>query len=84
VSINETLSRTIITGISVMGVLLLMLFTAGPVLQGFVFTMLLGTIIGTYSSIYIASSFVIWFLEKRHKISKDIIKSDSKKTVATA
>lgn len=83
VSINETLSRTIITGISVMGVLFLMLFTAGQVLQGFVFTMLIGSIIGTYSSIYIASSFVIWFLEKRHKISKDIIKYDNKKAVVT-
>ena len=68
-SINETLSRTINTVLTVVLVLVAMVFLAGPVLQGFAFTMLIGIIIGTYSSIYIASSGVIYWLEKVHKIS---------------
>ncbi len=83
VSINETLSRTINTVITVVAVLLSIVIFGGPVLQGFAFTMLIGILVGTYSSIYIASSFVLWFLEKRHKITHDE-KVDSKKAVAIA
>ena len=68
-SINETLSRTINTVLTVVLVLITMVLLAGPVLQGFSFTMLIGIIIGTYSSIYIASSFVIFYLEKVKKVS---------------
>ena len=64
-SMNETLSRTINTGMSVIVVLGIMVFTAGPVLQGFCFTMLIGIIVGTYSSIYVASSYVIYVVEKK-------------------
>lgn len=66
-SINETLSRTINTVLTVVIVLTTMVLVAGPVLQGFSFTMLIGVITGTYSSIYIASSFVIWYTEKYGK-----------------
>lgn len=68
-SLNETLSRTINTGLSVIVVLIIMVFTAGPVLQGFAFTMLIGIIVGTYSSVYVASSYVIWVVER--KLRKD-------------
>ncbi|ROL61960.1 protein translocase subunit SecF [Bacteroidetes/Chlorobi group bacterium ChocPot_Mid] len=67
-SINETLSRTINTVITVVLVLITLVFLGGPVLQGFAFTMLVGIITGTYSSIYIASSFVIWFMQKVKKV----------------
>lgn len=66
-SINETLSRTVNTVMTVVLVLLVLVFFGGPVLQGFAFTMLLGIVIGTYSSVYIASSFVIWYLKKTGK-----------------
>jgi preprotein translocase SecF subunit len=68
VSINETLSRTINTVLSVVLVLITITLLGGPVLQGFSFTMLIGIITGTYSSIYIACSFVIWYLEKIKKV----------------
>ena len=68
-SINETLSRTINTVFTVVLVLLALVLLGGPVLQGFAFTMLIGIITGTYSSIYIASSYVIWHMEKVQKIS---------------
>lgn len=67
-SVNETLSRTINTVLTVVLVLLAMVVLSGPVLEGFAFTMLIGIIVGTYSSIYIASSFVIWYLEKVKKV----------------
>lgn len=82
-SINETLSRTINTVLTVVMVLVTLVLVAGPVLQGFAFTMLVGVIVGTYSSIYIASSFVIWFLEKVKKVKFE--EETTKKTaVSTA
>ena len=67
-SINETLSRTIITGVSVLGALLVLVFFGGDVLEGFASTMFIGIVIGTYSSIWIASSFVIWYSDRiKHK-----------------
>ena len=70
-SVNETLSRTINTVLTVVLVLFAMVVLSGPVLEGFAFTMLIGIIVGTYSSIYIASSFVIWYLEKVKKVNFD-------------
>jgi preprotein translocase SecF subunit len=67
-SINETLSRTINTVATVVLVLLTMVLLGGEVLQGFAFTMLVGIVTGTYSSIYIASSFVVWFVQKVQKV----------------
>lgn len=67
-SINETLSRTVITGGSVILVLFVLIFFGGEVNRGFAFTFLIGTIIGTYSSIYIASAFVFdWSMRKSKK-----------------
>ena len=67
-SINETLSRTVNTTITSVLALITIILFGGPVLQGFAFTMLVGFVVGTYSSIYIASSFVIWYLEKVKKV----------------
>ena len=58
-SVNQTLSRTIITaGTTFLSVMALYLF-GGEVLEGFAFTMLVGIISGTYSTIFIASSIAI-------------------------
>ncbi len=67
-SINETLSRTIITVLTTAIVLVIVVLFSGPVLQGFGFTMLVGLFAGTYSSFYISTGFVIWFNEKVRKI----------------
>ncbi len=77
-SINETLSRTINTVGTTVTVLLVLLLFGGPVLQGFAFTMFLGLTFGTYSSVYIASSFVIWYTEKVKKV--DLTIESTKKT----
>jgi len=61
VSVNQTLGRTIITaGTALLSVLALYLF-GGEVLHGFAFTMLVGIVTGTYSSVFIAAAIVlIW------------------------
>lgn len=58
-SINETLSRTIITNGSIFLVLLILLIFGGEVNRGFAFAMTIGSIVGTYSTVYIASSIVL-------------------------
>lgn len=67
-SINETLPRTINTSLTVALVLVILLIFSGDVLRGFAFTMLVGIITGTYSSIYIASAFVVDVLIKQRKL----------------
>jgi len=58
-SINETLSRTIITSLTTLLALLSIFFFGGKILQGFSFAMILGVIFGTYSSIFIANPILI-------------------------
>lgn len=55
-AINETLSRTIMTAATTMLVLLVLLFVGGDVIHGFALALVIGVIVGTYSSIYIASN----------------------------
>lgn len=60
-SINQTLTRTLIaSGVTFLAVLGLFLF-GGEVLRGFGFTMVVGIIVGTYSTIYIATPIVVWW-----------------------
>jgi preprotein translocase subunit SecF len=66
-SVNQTLSRTIITaGTTFLAVLALYLF-GGEVLEGFAFTMLVGIISGTYSTIFIAAAIAIILGNKQTK-----------------
>ncbi len=58
-SINDTLSRTIITSGTAFAVLLALLIFGGEVTRGFAFAMLVGVVTGTYSSIYVASAIVV-------------------------
>jgi SecD/SecF fusion protein len=64
-SINDTLSRTILTGGTVLLTVLALYFFGGPVLNDFAFSFLVGVIIGTYSSIFIASPIVLWWTRAR-------------------
>jgi preprotein translocase subunit SecF len=58
-SVNQTLGRTVITsGVTFLAVLALFLF-GGEVLHGFAFTMLVGVVTGTYSTVFIAASIAI-------------------------
>jgi preprotein translocase subunit SecF len=66
-SINQTMSRTIITGITTLLTLFVLLLIGGDVLRAFAFTLFFGIIIGTYSSIFVASAFVLEYATKRKK-----------------
>jgi preprotein translocase SecF subunit len=64
-SINETLSRTVLTSVvTALAVLALYIFGTS-VIHGFAFAMLFGIVIGTYSSIFVASPLLLWFGVKR-------------------
>lgn len=60
-STNETLSRTILTSLTTLFVVLILLFVGGETLRGFSIAMVLGTILGTYSSIYLAMPLLQYF-----------------------
>ena len=64
-SVNQTLSRTILTVITVFLVLLALFFLGGSVIHDFAFALIVGVVTGTYSSIFIASAFVIYWKYKR-------------------
>lgn len=63
-SLNDTLSRTVITSVTTLFVVTVLFIFGGEVLKGFAFALVIGVILGTYSSLFVASSLVVEF-EKR-------------------
>ena len=75
ISINETLSRTIITSATTLLALLSIYFFGGEILKGFSLAMILGVVFGTYSSIYIANTVLV-----RLRVSqKTVLREDDSK-----
>lgn len=71
ISINETLSRTVLTSGTTLIVVLILYFFGGSVIHDFAFALLAGVIVGTYSSIFVASSVLVeWDLRKPEKRTK--------------
>lgn len=69
-AINETLSRTIMTSMVTLVVVLALFFFGGSLLHGFSLALLIGVIVGTYSSIYVAGSLSIFLgLKREHVVS---------------
>ena len=64
-TVNETLSRTVMTAVTTAIALTAMLVLGGDVVRGFVFAMLWGVFVGTYSTVYVAKSVVLWLGVKR-------------------
>ena len=60
-SINETLGRTMLTGGMTLVTVLALYIGGGPVLNDFALAILIGVLVGTYSSVFIASPIVLWF-----------------------
>ena len=71
ISVNETLSRTIITSLTTLLALFSIFILGGEILKGFSFAMILGVIIGTYSSIYVASPVLKYFKVTQKTLLKD-------------
>jgi preprotein translocase SecF subunit len=74
ISINQTLSRTLITSITTLLALVSIFIFGGAILKGFSFAMILGVIIGTYSSIYIANPILV----RLNVSQKTILKEEEK------
>ena len=70
-SINETLARTIITSVTTLLALLSIFILGGEILRGFSFAMILGVLIGTYSSIFVASPILKYFKVSYKTIEKE-------------
>ncbi len=70
-SINETLSRTVITSVTTLLALLSIFILGGEILRGFSFAMILGVIVGTYSSIFVASPLLKYLKVTSKTIDKD-------------
>lgn len=75
-SINETLSRTVMTSVTTLIALISLFVLGGDVIRGFVFAMILGVVIGTYSSVFVASAILNrlgvkrdWSKEAARKVS---------------
>jgi len=77
-SINETLGRTILTGGTTVLSVGALYFFGGTVLRDFAFAILIGIVIGTYSSIFIAAPIVLWWSRFRGKsIRKEVLESEA-------
>jgi SecD/SecF fusion protein len=87
-ALNATLSRTAVTGLSTMFVLIVLFIFGGEVIRGFSFAMLIGVIVGTYSSLFVATPIVVDSLtreEANDKATADAAAgSTSKPSEATA
>jgi preprotein translocase subunit SecF len=75
-SINDTLARTIITSVTTLLALLSIFILGGEILRGFSFAMILGVVIGTYSSIFVASPMLKFF-----KVSYKTLEKEEEKIV---
>ena len=77
-SINETLGRTILTGGTTLLSVGALYFFGGAVLRDFSFAILVGILVGTYSSIYIASPIVLWWSKVRGKsIRREVLEAET-------
>ena len=77
-SINETLGRTILTGGTTLLSVGALYFFGGAVLRDFSFAILVGILIGTYSSIFIASPIVLWWSKLRGKsIRREVLEAEA-------
>ncbi|MCC5914850.1 MAG: protein translocase subunit SecF, partial [Balneolaceae bacterium] len=69
-SLNDTLSRTVITSVTTLFVVTVLFIFGGEVLKGFAFALVLGVILGTYSSLFVASALVVEFQKRAMKKAK--------------
>jgi preprotein translocase SecF subunit len=69
-SINECLSRTVLTSVTTFFVAATLYFIGGPVIHDFAFALCFGVIVGTYSSMFIASPILVWWYERRIRDKK--------------
>jgi preprotein translocase subunit SecF len=72
VSINETLARTVMTSVTTLLALIALFVLGGDVIRGFIFAMIWGVVVGTYSSIFVASAILLRLGVKRDWSKPDV------------
>ena len=78
-SVNQTLSRTILTSVTTFIVVLILLLIGGEALHAFSYALCIGVLVGTYSSIFVASPSLVYLQEKaRMRREKHIAEASSK------
>jgi len=77
-AINQTMARTLITSFTTLIVVMVLLIFGGEVLRGFSFALFIGVLVGTYSSIYIASPIVVDLMKK--ELAAENLQDPAKKT----
>jgi SecD/SecF fusion protein len=75
-AINQTLSRTILTSLTVFIVVLILYAVGGEGIHGFAFALVVGVVAGSYSTIYIATPIVLW-MNRSAETSKSKVRSTS-------
>ncbi len=66
-SINQTLSRTLLTSLTTLIVVVLLYFFGGEGIHAFAFALVVGVIVGTYSSVFIASPILLWLIQRQEQ-----------------
>jgi SecD/SecF fusion protein len=80
-AINDTLSRTIMTSLTVFLTILILFIFGGEVTRGFAFAMLIGVVTGTYSSIFVAAPILVDFAKDKPLGEADLLGGNDTKTV---
>jgi SecD/SecF fusion protein len=81
-ALNETLSRTLLTGVTTLIVIFIMYAIGGDGLKGFSFCLFMGIVIGTYSSIFIASPVLVWLMNRTNPAAKRAIATSTRAATA--
>ena len=71
-SLNQTLSRTLLTSLTTFFVVAILYMFGGEGIHGFAFCLLVGVLVGTYSSIYVASPVLLWLMHREDKAAKAV------------
>ena len=84
-AINETLSRTLLTSLTTLFTLVAMSVFGGAALRDFCLSLIIGIVVGTYSSIYVASSFVLWWAKLTGRsLRKEVIETEIRRGASQA
>ena len=75
-SVNETLARTLATSITTMAALMAFLFLGGPVIKTFALAMMIGVVVGTYSTVFVASPMILVMEKLKPAIGRLLVPSD--------
>lgn len=81
-SVNDTLSRTVLTSVTTLLALLALYFFGGDIIRGFAFAMIWGVLVGTYSSIFIASPLLLYLGLDKTRQRKDAEEAEEAKAAA--